>query len=202
MPAAPLIICEYCDSVHRLAEIEPGGAARCRTCDGPLYRKSRLDLEAMLALTLASALVFILANAYPIVIMESQGISQQTTLLGMVISSWDAGIAPVAAIAALTVFVFPLLQILLYGYVLPGVRSGRLPREFHTAMHLLYLLRPWSMVEVFLIGVLVSVVKMGSLADVLPQPGLWAFAALTLLLTALSGFDLRELWARAGECGA
>jgi len=197
MPASPLIICEYCDTVHRHTELDAGASARCINCDGPLYRRSRFDLDAMLALTAASAFVFIIANAYPIVVMQSQGITTETTLWGMVIAAWDSGIAAVAAIAALTVFLFPMLQISLYGYVLPGLRAGKLPREFNAAMRLLHLIRPWSMVEVFLIGVMVSVVKMGKLADVLPQPGLWGFAVLTLLLTALGSFDLRELWLEA-----
>ncbi|GAC1629135.1 MAG: hypothetical protein NVS9B10_19930 [Nevskia sp.] len=200
--AAHLIICEYCDTVHRRPELEPGGSARCLACGGPLVRKSRFDVDAMLALTAASAIVFVIANVYPIVIMESQGITTQTTLWSMVISAWDSGIALVAAIAALTVMVFPLLQISLYLYVLPGLRGGRLPAEFNGAMRLLRQLRPWSMVEVFLIGTLVSVVKMQSLAEVSPQPGLWGFGLLTVLLTALGSFDLRELWLEAAERSA
>lgn len=197
MAAEPLIICEYCDTVHRQAPLAAGDSARCVVCHGPLYRRSRFDVDAMLALTVASAIVFIVANAWPIVTMQSQGITTQATLWGMILAAWDSGIAAVAAIAALTVFVFPLLQIALYLYVLPGLRSGRLPAEFRPAMRVLRQLRPWSMVEVFLIGVMVSVVKMGHLAEVLPQPGLWAFAVLTVLLTALGSFDLRELWAAA-----
>lgn len=201
MTAEPLIICEYCDAVHRRPALPPGGSARCQTCGGPLYRRSRFDLEAMLALTLASAVVFVVANAYPLVTMSSQGIETHASLLGLVMAAWDSGIAAVAAITALTVMIFPLLQISLYCYVLPGLRSGRLPREFHAAMRLLRRIRPWSMVEVFLIGTLVSVIKMSGLADVSPQPGLWGFGILTVLLTALGSFDLRELWWEAAERG-
>lgn len=197
MSEPALIICEYCDSVHRHAELPRGGTARCTVCKGPLYRRSRFDLESMQALTVAAGLVFVIANAWPLVTMESQGIVRETTLLGMVAAAWDSGIAAVAAIAALTVFLFPLLQIALYAYVLPGLRGQRRPREFEAAMRLLRAIRPWSMVEVFLIGVLVSVVKMSSLAEVTPEPGLWGFGVLTLLLTALGGFDLRELWTEA-----
>ena len=200
--AAHLITCEYCDTVHRRPALEPGGSARCVVCHGPLVRKSRFDVEAMLALTVASAIVFVIANVYPIVTMQAQGITTQTTLWHMVISAWDSGIALVAAIAALTVLLFPLLQIGLYFYVLPGLRSGRLPHEFNAAMRLLRQLRPWSMVEVFLIGTLVSVVKMHSLAEVSPQAGLWGFGLLTMLLTALGSFDLRELWLEAEDLRA
>ena len=194
MTAAPLIVCEYCDTVHRRAGLTPGDLAICRVCGGPLCRRSRLNLDEMLALTVASAIVFFVANVYPIVVMESQGVTTEAALWQMILTAWDSGIAAVAAIAALTVFTFPLLQIALYLYVLPGLHAGRAPKEFSGALRLLQQLRPWAMVEVFLVGVLVSVVKMRSLADVTPEPGLWAFAVLTILLTALGSFDLRELW--------
>lgn len=194
MPAAPLVICEYCDTVYRRAGIEPGEAALCAVCGGPLYRRSRLTREHLLALTIAALIVFVLANLFPIVVMESQGVTTESTLAGMVLATYDAGIGLVAGIAALTVFLFPLLQILLYLYVLVPRSATRRPRAFVVAMRLLRQLRPWSMVEVFLIGTLVSVVKMSNLADVKPQPGLFGFAALTALLTLLSTLDLRELW--------
>lgn len=199
MPAQALIVCEHCDTVHRRVELAPGAAARCHTCGGPLYHRSRLELNAMLALTLAGIIVFAVANAYPLVTLSSQGIRNEAALWQMVASAWNSHIALVAAIAALTVFFFPLLQLALYAYILLPLSLHRVPRGFAAAMHLLRQLRPWSMVEVFLIGVLVTIIKIGSLADVVLQPGIWSFGVLTALLTALAGFDTRELWQAADE---
>ena len=189
-----LAVCEHCDTVYQRGPLAPGQACDCPVCGATLYRRSRLDPDAMLALTVGALIVFVLANASPIVTMVSGGVTTRGWLLSIVASSWDAGVGPVAAIAAATVFLFPLAQLALYLYVLLGARAASRPAAFRPAMRGLRLLRPWSMVEVFLIGTLVSIVKMTSLARVSPEPGLWGFGVLTLLLTALSTFELRELW--------
>jgi len=189
-----LAICEHCDTIHQRLPLQPGEAADCLSCGATLYRRPKLDLEAMLALNAAALIVFVLANAMPIVTMESGGVTTRGWLMTIVDTAWISGIGPVAAIASATVFLFPLVQILLYGYVLLACRQARPAPYFITAMHWLRLLRPWSMVEVFLIGTLVSIIKMSHLAVVTPEPGLWAFGVLTLLLTALGTFELRELW--------
>jgi paraquat-inducible protein A len=194
MSEADPIICEQCDTVHRAQPLKPRQSARCVRCGALLYRHSRLSLQAMLAVTLASLIVFVIANGYPIVTLESHGERSQTTLLGAVLAADDAGIGAVAVAAAAMVFLFPLLQMLLFVYVLLPLVQRRVPRGFGFAMHLLRHIEPWSMVEVFVLGVLVAVVKLGGLATVIPQPGLWAFAALTVLLTVLNGFDARALW--------
>ncbi|MBA4286301.1 MAG: paraquat-inducible protein A [Xanthomonadaceae bacterium] len=191
---ADLAICEHCDSVHRRGALAPGEAADCRVCGATLYRRSRLDVDAMLALTLAALIVFVLANAAPIVTMQSGGVTTRGWLMTIVASAWDHGVGPVAAIAAGTVFLFPLAQLALYLFVLLAVKLPARPRGFVAAMHGLRWLRPWSMVEVFLIGILVSIIKMSSLARVTAEAGLWGFGVLTILLTALSTFELRELW--------
>jgi paraquat-inducible protein A len=194
-----LLICPHCDAVHRRLPLAPGESARCRVCAAPLHGRSRFGIETMLALTITGLLVFLIANLFPIVEMEAQGVSTSATLWDMIVSAADSGIAAVAAIVALTVLLFPLLQLSLYFHVLLPLLRGHVPRDFAGAMTVLRQVRPWSMVEVFLIGVMVSVVKMSHVATVSPQPGLWGFALLTLLLTALNSFDPRELWDAAEE---
>lgn len=189
-----LAICEHCDSVHQRGPLAPGEAADCRVCGATLYRRARLDVDAMLALTLAALIVFVLANLAPIVTMQSGGVTTRGWLGTIVAAAWDSGVGPVAAIAAGTVFLFPLAQLGLYLFVLLASKRPARPPGFVAAMHGLRLLRPWSMVEVFLIGILVSIVKMSSLAKVTPEAGLWGFGVLTILLTALGTFELRALW--------
>lgn len=191
---ADLAVCAHCDTVHRRGPLAPGEAADCRVCGATLYRCSRLDPDAMLALTIAALIVFVLANAAPIVTMSSGGTTTRGWLLSIIAASWAHGVGPVAAISAATVFLFPLVQLVLYLYVLLGHRRSSRPVGFPLAMHWLRLLQPWSMVEVFLVGILVSIIKMTALAEVTPEAGLWGFGALTILLTALGTFELRLLW--------
>lgn len=191
------VICEFCDAVYERAPLGRNERARCRCCGAELYRDRHHDPDVMLALTLASLIVFGIANAFPIVSIEAGGERNQTTLIHAVLTAYDFGMGPLAILTAVCVFFFPLLQIGLFTWLLLPLRIGRIPPGFAAAMHALRQMAPWSMVEVFLIGTLVSVVKLSAMATVIPRTGIWAFAVLTCLITALHSFDLHELWHRA-----
>lgn len=199
MSRSSLAICEVCDAVHRRRALPPGGIARCLRCGGELYRNRRIDLDLMLALTVAALITLLIANAYPIVTVEVQGTEREATLWGAILASYDTGVRFVALLAALTVFFFPLSQLALYLHVLVPLRAGYPVLGFKGAMHALRVMQPWSMVEVFMLGVLVSMVKLSGLASVAPGIGLWGFGVLTVLLTLLNTFDLHDLWDIADE---
>ncbi len=197
--APKLVICEHCDSVHQRSPLPAGAVARCLRCGAELYRNRRVDLDAMLALTLAALIVLAIANAYPVVWMDLGGQSRSVTLWGAVLSSYDAGVGLVAVVSAACIFLMPLLQIAVLIYVLVPLRSGWVPPRFSSAMHALRHMQPWSMVEVFLLGILVSAVKLAADAAIAPGIGLWGFALLTYLLTLITSYDLHELWDLAAE---
>ncbi len=197
--AAALIICECCDAVHERRPLAPGQSASCTRCGAELYRNRRLDLDAMIAITLGGLMVFVIANLHPVLIMELAGVRSQVTLWDAILASYDSGVGPVAVLAAVCLFFLPLSQILMFAYVLLPLRFGAVPPGFIPVMHAIRHTRPWSMVEVFLVGVLVSAVKLAADSDLMPGIGLWGFFALTVLLTLLSVFDLHELWDFAAE---
>ncbi len=199
MSEAPLAICDHCDAVYRRRAIARGEIARCQRCDSELYRNRRVDIDLMLALTATSLVVLILANIYPIITVTMQGTQSEPTLWGAILISYDLGVAFVALIAALTVFLFPLMQLLLFLHVLLPLRFGERVGGFKFAMHALRAMQPWSMVEVFVLGALVSVVKLSNLFDVQPRIGFWGFGLLTVLLTVLNSFNLHALWDIAEE---
>ena len=188
------VVCEQCDAVYARRALQPGEVADCARCGHHLYRRHRFDLEILLALTLATAIVFVLANVYPVVALNAQGAYNAATIWGAVIATWESGVAPVAFLSAMLVFFFPLSQICLFAYVLLGLRRGRRPAEFSQAMQALSLMQPWSMAEVFMLGILVAIVKLHGVMTVIPGIGLWSFAVLTLLLAALTSYDLQDLW--------
>ena len=194
MPSALLVICEHCDSVYRRQVLKPGEVARCQRCGSVLYRRDRHDLDAMLALTLASLIVFLIANAYPIMRLDLAGIENDTTLWHAILTSYDSGVDAIAIAAAVCVFIFPLMQIGLFLYVLLPLRNGLRPKHFSGAMYALRLMRPWSMTEVFMLGILVSLVKLLATYTVVVGVSAWAFLALTMILTIIGSTDLHELW--------
>lgn len=199
MGSARLAVCEHCDAVHRRVPLPTRARAHCVRCGSVLYVARRAHLDSWLALTVASGIAYLIANLNPIVEIELRGESTRATLFDALATTWQAGAAPVAALAALCVFVFPLIRIGLETYVLALLQSGRRPPGLGKVMHVLRLMRPWSMVEVFMLGVVVALVKLGGQATVIPGAGLLGFAALTVLLTTLATFDTDALWEHAGR---
>lgn len=195
MQASKFIVCEHCDVVYERADLVRKQTALCVRCGAELYRGPTVQLQTMLALVVTSLVVFGIANVYPLVAMDMNGVENRSTLLGSVFAAWNTGVGAIAMLAALTVFVFPLAQIVLLGYLLGSLLVlHREPRGFVDIMHALRQMRPWSMVEVYLIGALVAVVKIAGMADVHAEPGLYALGVLTFLLAVINAFDLRLLW--------
>lgn len=195
MHPSKFIVCEHCDAVYERADLVRKQSALCIRCGAELYRAPSMHLQTMLALVFTSLIVFVIANAYPLMALQMNGVENHSTLWGSIEAAWKTGVGPIAVLGALTVFLFPLAQILLLGYLLTMlIVLQRDPAGFVDVMHVLRLMRPWSMVEVYLIGALVAVVKMAGLAAVRADPGLYALGVLTFLLAVINGFDLRLLW--------
>ncbi|MBS0583593.1 MAG: paraquat-inducible protein A [Proteobacteria bacterium] len=189
-----LVICEYCDSVWCRSELGDHEIARCGRCRAVLYRASRADIDQLLALTLAAAIVFVIANASPVIRIAVSGMHNEANLLQSIAALSHGSGLIVGLVAAATLFVVPLLQIVLLGWVLVFARARRRAPGFAFAMRWLHRIRPWSMTEVFLLGVLVAIVKLSGMLSVIAGPGAWATAILTVLITLIAQHDVRTLW--------
>lgn len=202
MAHSPISICEDCDAVYERRPLARGEIALCPRCGCELYRGRRLNLDVMLAVTVASLILFALINVLPIVFVKLGKAVAGPTIWDAILGSYDAGIGLVAIVVAVCMLGLPLLQLLLYLYIVVPLRAGRVPRHFALAMRALRHARPWSMVEVFLVGVLVTSIKLAKDFDLTIAAGLYCMAALTVTLTVLLTFSTHELWERAEECGA
>jgi paraquat-inducible protein A len=192
--AHDLIICEHCDSVYRRRRLARGEVADCTVCGAVLERHQWIGIDGQFALIVAAFIVFVIANVSPIVTLGLSGMTAATTLWGAVIAMWQDGAQLVAFLSAMTLFFFPLSQIVIFGWVLWFARSRRRAPGFAQAMTALVRVKPWSMIEVFMLGTLVAVVKAHTYFDVVPGPGIWAYGFLTLLITVFSSHDPRQLW--------
>lgn len=208
--SAGLIACHECDlllrdPLPRHAPRSTSGAlprvaeVLCPRCGARIYRASHASLNQALALVLAAAIVFLIANAFPIASIDAQGHNNDTTLLGAVRLLWQQDMVLIAILVCVTTVIIPALELLVFGTVLLLLRLGhpldslrRLPWVLRMVLHT----RPWSMIEVFMLGVLVSLVKLSHLASLTPGIALWAYAVLMLLLASLSNsVNIRKLWA-------
>jgi paraquat-inducible protein A len=196
--SAPLIACHECDLLQREVALPRGGVARCGRCGAELYRSHPHSMERTLALTAGAIVLFVMANSFPIIGLQLEGQTIQTTLYNTVRALWDEDMRSVAALVFVTTIAMPALQLSAIAYLLFPLRLGRVPAHFGAVFRLLQTVRPWGMVEVFMLGVLVSLVKLAHLAGIVAGVALWSFAALMLVMAAIGAvFDARGLWAQA-----
>ncbi len=190
-----LIACHECDLLQRECEVPPGGKAQCARCGAVLYRNVTDTVNRSMALTLTAAIAFVVANVYPFVTISAAGRDVQATIFGSILEMWKQGMVLVAPMVFLNAIAVPGASILATGYVLLRMRRGGRLGPLIEVLRLLQLFKPWGMMEVFLLGLLVSVVKLGAYARVAPDVALWAIGTMVLLTAAIATvFDPRFVW--------
>ena len=220
--ARDLMACPGCDLLQRAPLPDPGEGAQlslCVRCGAVLWRHAartgRERSDGPVALALSALVLFVLANAFPLATMDIQGFHTATTLTGMAQALMTQGMPALAGLVFFTMVVAPAVQIGALCHVLlasggqslrhpsrttaaPGrTQPAAAPRHVARAFWLLPAMRPWSMVEVFMLGALVSLVKLGEMATVIPGVALVSLGALMLVMAATTdAFDTREFWAQ------
>jgi paraquat-inducible protein A len=189
------IACPHCDQLCRDLPAGQPGSFACPRCGTLLHRSRRGGLEAVLALACAALVVLVLANSYPVLGLDINGQRSETTVFGAVGKLWQEGAQPVAVLVLFTAVVAPLLELASAVWLVLPLWRGRRPPGFAGIFRAWRAARPWAMTEVFILGLLVSMVKLAHYADLLPGVGIWSFGALMLLLAAMSAaMEPRQLW--------
>lgn len=189
-----LIICEHCDCVYEKVTLAKHQKTLCARCGGVLERYNGLSVEQRLALSFTAAVLWIFANFYPVMSISLKGLKNSATLWDSVLALSQGPITFIALVAAIAMIIAPVFQLLLLIWVLSYALANQRSPGFRFCMRWLETLRPWSMLEVCLLGAMVAVFKLAGLLDVLPGIGLFALAVLSLMMIRIAGRDIRELW--------
>jgi paraquat-inducible protein A len=193
-----LIACHDCDLLQTVVEPPVGGTGRCGRCGGTLYQNKRDSVDRTLALVLASLVLFLVANTFPFLAFDMSGNVTQTTLSTGVQKLWEQDMGLMAGLVLVTAILAPLTHISLLLYLLVPIKLDRTPWQLARVFRLLRRVEPWSMMEVFLIGILVSLVKLADMAEIIPGLAIWSFGLLILFLSgAVASLDPRVIWSRA-----
>ena len=191
-----LTICPQCDLAQRLPELASGRRARCGRCHAILAVGVGGQLDAALAALATAAMLLLMMNVFPLVELHVQGSERATTLIGAVREMADRGRLPLALLVLATTVLCPLAEVLLLAVVLVPLRLHYFEPAGARLAGMLHHVRPWSMVEVFMLGVLVALVKLAAIAQIIPGPALWACAGLILTMALL------KVLVRAADLGA
>jgi paraquat-inducible protein A len=190
-------VCHFCDTLHESSPVAEGSAARCIRCGAVLYQNRPASLARASAFSLAALLLMGLVHVFPFLTMDAATLRRHLTLVGASTALMDEG-APILGVSiVLFTVIAPLVLAGGMLYVCLPLMFGRsAPLARHVAKWM-YRSEPWNMVEVFLLGVLVSLLKLAKVAEVHFGLGFWAFAALMLCMAAaVAGIDREELWDR------
>lgn len=190
-----LVACHDCDLLQRLPILHTGEIANCSRCNATLYCRKKNPLNRSLALALTALILFIAANLFPFLSLSAKGQIVDSTLISGAIALFAGGNPFLSSLVLLTVFIFPLINIVGLLYILIRMKLSPKTNEIRPIYRMLKHAQPWGMLEVLLLAVLVAGVKLTDLATVIPGIALYSFVGLTFILAALdSTIDPHMIW--------
>jgi paraquat-inducible protein A len=197
-----LVACHACTLLVRIARRSRDGAhAHCPRCASPLHGTRKRDsLTRTWALVLAAAILAIPANVYPVMTVIRFGQGEPSTIVSGVVHLVAEGMLGLALIVFFASVVVPGLKIALLVYLLLSVqrRSPWRPRDRTRLYRITEVVGAWSMVDIFLVGILAALVNLEALATITPEVGATFFAGVVVLtMFAAHSFDPRLIWDHA-----
>ncbi len=187
-----LMGCECCGFVNHA---EPG--QRCRRCNAVLFWRKRNSISRSWALMVASAFLYIPANIIPVMWITKLAKTQSFTIMGGIIELANYGLWPLAVLVFFASISIPLFKLVTLAYMLitTELRSPNHLIGRTRAYRLIDFIGRWSMIDVFMISILIALVRFGQFANVRADAGAACFAGVVVLtMFAVRGFDPRLMW--------
>lgn len=190
-----LIICPQCHTLHREVPLEDGAKACCSQCNTVLYRYDSRLAEHGIALSLTALIFFFVANFFPLVKIELLGNTQFITIPKTILTLFEHQFYIVGILCIFLIFLFPLIIFGLYLVIFGLLKMGRGEHLSKELLVLLSHLKPWSMSDIFLISILVSLVKLIGYAQIHIGVAFWALILFVLLDIYLTrSLHISEIW--------
>jgi len=195
----PIVSCHDCGLLQKISHMPEDGTVKCCQCDSVLRKRQRIkpakSIEHTLALVITALVLLVISNVFPILQIQAEGIEMSATLFGCVKYLFINQMEFLAVLVFLTTIGGPLIQLTGLLYILLPVHFNRIPLFAPQTYRLVRVITSWSMLEVLMVGILVSVVKLSALATVVPSIALWTFGLLMFFIAAiLSDLDTEMLW--------
>jgi paraquat-inducible protein A len=190
-----LIACHDCELIQRIPDTPEKGTVRCVRCGALLYKRRADCVDTTLALTLAGIVLFVLINTFPFISFRMSGQMEETTLITGIQVFFAQGWWALGLLVLFSTVIAPAIQLLGLLYILLPLRFGLIVPGLPRVLRTLRALGPWSMIEIFMLGILVSVVKLSKDGELTYGISLYAFMAFTFIIAAiLNSFDPHQIW--------
>lgn len=191
------ITCNSCGLIQRLEPLPPGRYAECARCGMTIAKARRNSLNRTAAFSLAALVLYVPANIYPILEMDFRGFYSKSTVWDGCVKLFEDGQLVVAVIVFMASILVPLCKLLGLFFLVVTTKLGMRPgQRLRTRVHrFIEVIGPWAMLDVFLLAILVSLLRLGSIATVTAGPGLVAFVSVVVFtLLASASFEPRLIW--------
>jgi len=182
---------------HLCCKLAPSSMHHCPRCGSALHLRKTDSLQRTMALLITSCILYIPANIYPIMLTDSLGTTEPSTIMGGVILLIKLGSVPVAAIIFIFSIVVPSAKLMSMFYLVWSVNHVKnvTPRQRSVMYRITEFVGKWSMVDVFVVAILVALVHLGGLLVIRPGIAALAFAGVVIVtMIAAESFDSRLIW--------
>jgi paraquat-inducible protein A len=191
------VACPECDLLQQIPPLASGGKALCTRCGCLLAKQPVGPRDLPLVLTVTAAIVYVVANAWPLMDLSAVGRDASTTIAGGAYQMWVDGQEIIAVLIAFCAVIAPGAYLLLMLVLQLAARLTPPPHWVAEMLRWAHHFQIWSMLEVMMLGILVALIKIAELATVHAGIAMYAVGALMLLFPGIMAtFDARELWRR------
>jgi paraquat-inducible protein A len=192
---AGFVSCHICHLVCRPADNV--GALLCPRCAAPVHSRTPASLTRTWAFLVACYLLYIPANILPIMDTSSLFEAQSDTIMSGVVFLWNSGSWATATVVFIASVVQPIFKLLVLSYIAASIQAGRVANPSRqTRLHrFVHLIGRWSMLDIYMVAILVAMVQSPTLAEIKPGPAAMAYGALVVFtVLASSSLDPRLIW--------
>lgn len=194
-----LVSCHTCGLLSRLGST---GAAHCPRCSTRLHGRKPNSLSRTWALVLLAYVLYIPANLLPILESRALLAEESNTIMSGILLFWEGGSWVIAALVFIASVVVPMTKLLALTWLLVTVqrKSRARPHQRTQLYRMVEFIGRWSMLDIYVVALTVTLVQVGTLASIEVGPGALAFGAVVVVtMIAAHTFDPRLIWDAAGD---
>ncbi len=189
-------------SCHTCAKVSNVSIKHCPRCGSHLHLRKPASIQGTIALMIAAAALYIPSHLLPVMTIYELGVVTPSTIISGMMTFWRSGAYPIAIVIFAASILIPFLKIAALSW-LCAAATGKVhpsPKVLGRLYWMTELLGRWSMIDIFVVGILVSLLKLGNYMTITPGPGALAFVGVVVLtMFAAMRFDPRLLWDRLDE---
>jgi paraquat-inducible protein A len=199
---AELFSCSTCHLLSRKPSSTQRAIVTCPRCGERLYDRKPNSIARTWALVIAALIFYVPANVFPIMRVTTLGRMQADTILSGVLYFIKTGMWPIALVIFIASIFVPVLKLFILTYLLISlhVKSKWRPRDRTLLYRIIESIGRWSMVDIYVVTLMVALVRLGAIADIEAEQGAVYFAAVVVItMFAAMSFDPRLIWDKMEE---